>query len=117
VDVEDVALVLADVVEEGAYRNEVVGIGGPEVVTIESLLLGLRTAAGRRPAPVLHLPFAAVLPALGLAARLTGGRFPLTVGQTALFRFDGTVPPHQKTEARRGGMRPLSEMLRRSLTR
>jgi hypothetical protein len=115
VDVEDVALVLADAVEEDSYRNEVIGIGGPEIVTIESLLLGLRSAGGRRPAPVLHLPFAVVLPALGLAARLTRGRFPLTVGQTALFRFDGTVPPHPRTEVRRGGMRPLADMLRRSL--
>ena len=115
VDLEDVALVLADIVEENSYRNEVIGIGGPEVVTIESLLRGIRAAAGRRPAPVVHLPFAAVLPALGLAARVTGGRFPLSVGQTALFRFDGTVPPHPRTEARRGSMRPLPEMLRRSL--
>ena len=115
VDVEDLALVLVDAIEEGSYRNEVIGIGGPEIVTIESLLLGLRTAAGRRSAPVVHLPFAAVLPALRLAARITGGRFPLSVGQTALFRFDGTVAPHPRTEARRSGMRPLAEMLQRSL--
>lgn len=115
VDVEDLALVLVDLIEEGSWGKEVIGIGGPEIVTIESLLLALRTAAGRRPAPVLHLPFAAVLPALGLAARLTGGRFPLSVGQTALFRFDGTVPPHPRTDARRSGMRPLAEMLMRSL--
>jgi len=115
VDVEDVALVLVDTIEEGSYRNEVIGIGGPEVVTIESLLQAIRSAAGRRPGPVVHLPLAAVLPALGLAARLTGGRFPLSVGQTALFRFDGTVPPHPRTEARRSSMRPLAEMLRRSL--
>jgi NADH dehydrogenase len=115
VDVEDLALVLADVVDAGPYRNEVIGIGGPEILPIESLLQAIRTAAGRRRGPVLHLPFAAVLPALSLAARLTGGRFPLTVGQTALFRFDGTVPPHPSTAARRGGMRPLPEMLRRSL--
>ena len=117
VDVDDVALVLADVVEAGTYRNEVIGIGGPEIITIESLLQALRIAGGRRPAPVLRLPLAAVLPALGLAARLTGGRFPLSVGQTALFRFDGTVASHPITEARRGGMRPLAEMLQRSLAR
>ena len=115
VDVDDLALVLADAAEAGSYRNEVIGIGGPEVVTIEGLLQAIRKAAGRRRAPVLHLPLAAVLPALALAERLTGGRFPLSVGQTALFRFDGTVAPHPATEARRNGMRTLSEMLRRSL--
>jgi NADH dehydrogenase len=115
VDVEDVALVLADAVDAAAYRNEVIGIGGPQILAIESLLQAIRTASGRRRAPVLHLPLAAVLPALALAARLTGGRFPLTVGQTSLFRFDGTVPPHPATDARRAGMRPLAEMLRRSL--
>ena len=115
VDVEDLALILADAVEEGSFRNEVIGIGGPEVLTIESLLVGIRAAHGRRRAPVLHLPLAAVLPALALAGRLTGGRFPLTVGQTALFRYDGTVPPHRLTDSRRGGMRTLPDMLRRSL--
>jgi len=115
VDVEDVALVLSDVVDAGSYRDEVIGIGGPEILSIESLLQAIRMAAGRRRGPVLHLPLSALVPALTLAGRLSGGRFPLTVGQTALFRFDGTVPPHPRTEARRGGMRPLSDMLRRTL--
>lgn len=115
VDVDDVAVVLADVVEEGRFGAETIGIGGPEVVTIEALMLAIRAAARRGRAPVVHLPLAVVLPALAAAQRLTGGRVPLTVGQLSLFRYDGTVPTSRITEARKAGMRTVSDMLRRSL--
>jgi NADH dehydrogenase len=114
VDVDDVALVLADVVEGGRFEGETLGIGGPEVLTIEALLHTIRAAAGRRPAPVVHLPLRAVLPALAMAEAVTGGRVPLTVGQLSLFRFDGTVPPHPLVAARRAGMHAVADMLRRS---
>jgi nucleoside-diphosphate-sugar epimerase len=114
VDVDDVALVLADVVEQGRLGDETIGIGGPEVVTVEALMLAIRAAAGRGRAPVVHLPLAGVLPALTTAERLTGGRVPLTVGQLSLFRYDSTVPSHPITDARKAGMHTLADMLRRS---
>jgi nucleoside-diphosphate-sugar epimerase len=114
VDVEDVALVLTDVVEEGRFGSETIGVGGPEVVTIEALMLAIRAATGRGSAPVAHLPLVLVLPALSAAERLTGGRVPLTVGQLSLFRYDGTVAPHPMTKARMAGMHTLADMLRRS---
>jgi len=114
VDVEDVALVLTDIVEEGRFGTETIGVGGPEVVTIEALMLAIRTSTGRGSAPVVHLPLALVLPALSAAERLTGGRVPLTVGQLSVFRYDGTVAPHAITKARTAGMHTLADMLRRS---
>ena len=114
VDVEDVALVLADMVEEGRFGSETIGVGGPEVVTIEALMLAIRAATGRGAARVAHLPLALILPVLSAAERLTGGRVPLTVGQLSLFRYDGTVAPHEMTKARMAGMHTLPDMLRRS---
>jgi len=113
VDVEDVALGLTDMVE-GRFGSETIGIGGPEVVTIEGLMLAIRASTGRGAAPVAHLPLGLVLPVLAAAERLTGGRVPLTVGQLSLFRYDGTVAPHEMTKARMAGMHTLPDMLRRS---
>jgi len=115
VDVDDVALVLTDIVEEGRFRAETLGIGGPEVVTIETLLLAIRLAAGRGSGSVVHLPFSVVLPALAAAERLTGGRLPLSVGQLSLFRYDSTVAPHPITDARKAGAVTIANMLSRSL--
>lgn len=115
VDVDDVAGSLADLVEGTPFGNETVGIGGPDIVTVEALLQGIRKAAGREAARVMHLPFPIVLPLVAAAARLTGGRFPLGVGQLSLFRFDGTVTPHPVVMARKATMHPLPGMLRRSL--
>ena len=113
VDVEDVALGLTDMVES-RFGSETVGVGGPEVVTIEALMLAIRASTGRGSAPVAHLPLGLVLPVLAAAERLTGGRVPLTVGQLSLFRYDGTVAPHAMTKARTAGMHSLADMLRRS---
>jgi len=115
VDVEDVAEVLADLVERGPFDGSVVGVGGPQVVPIEALLQAIRAAAGRPTGRTLHLPLGLVLPLLDAGEMATGGRLPLTAGQLSLFRFDGTVAPHAVTDARRAGMRTLDEMLRRSL--
>lgn len=115
VDVEDVAEVLADLVERGPFDGAVAGIGGPEVVGIEELMQAIRSAAGRARAPTVHLPLGLVLPLLGAGETATSGRLPLTVGQLSLFRFDGTVAPHPVVDARRPAMRGLATMLRRSL--
>jgi NADH dehydrogenase len=115
VDVDDVAEILADLVERGPFDGSAIGIGGTAIVSVEALLQAIRAAAGRPAARVLHLPLGAVLPLLGAGESLTGGRLPLTVGQLSLFRFDGTVAPHPAVEARRPAMRSLDAMLRRSL--
>ena len=115
VDVDDVATVLADLVERGPYDGSVVGIGGPETMTVEELLQAIRLAAGRAPARPLHLPWGITLPLLAALEASTGGRFPLTVGQLSLFRYDGTVTPHPLVEVRRPTMHSLAAMLRRSL--
>jgi NADH dehydrogenase len=115
VDVEDVAAVLADLVEQGPFDGAVAGIGGPEVVSIEELMQAVRAAAGRSRAPAIHLPLGLLLPLLAAAETVTGGRVPLTVGQLSLFRFDGTVTPHPVVDTRRPAMCSLDAMLRRSL--
>jgi NADH dehydrogenase len=116
VDVDDVAEVLADLVEQGPFDGSVAGIGGPEVLSIEELMQAVRAAAGRARAPVVHLPLGILLSLLAAAETATGGRVPLTVGQLSLFRFDGTVEPHPVVAARTPAMRTLETMLRRSLT-
>jgi nucleoside-diphosphate-sugar epimerase len=116
VDVEDVASVIADLVDAGRHAGETIGIGGPEVLTIEAMMLALREAAGRGSGRVVHLPLSLVLPALAAGERITGGRLPLTVGQLSLFRYDGSVAPHPVVDARKPGMQGLTGMLRRSLS-
>jgi nucleoside-diphosphate-sugar epimerase len=115
VDVDDVAMVLADILEQGGFGAETIGIGGPEVLGIEALMLAIRHASGRAGGTVLHLPMSVMLPVLVAGERLTGGRLPLTAGQLSLFRYDGTVQPHPITDARRPSMRSLADTLRRSV--
>ena len=116
VDVDDVALVLADIVDQDRFTGETIGIGGPEVVTMESFLQAIRRAAGKGAGPVVHLPLGAVLPLVGLGQSVAGGAMPVTVGQLAAFRFDGTVEPHPITEARRARMKTVAQMLAGSVS-
>lgn len=51
VHVDDVARALADLVDADRFAGESMNLGGPEPIAVEALLVRLRQAAGRDPAP------------------------------------------------------------------
>jgi nucleoside-diphosphate-sugar epimerase len=111
IHVADLAEVLADLAERDAFAGGLVGIGGPEVLTIEDFLRAVRRAVGHAEGPVVHLPLGAIVPVLSLLETFAYRFLPLTVGQLATFRYDGTVPPDPVVDARRGAMRGVAAML------
>ncbi len=96
IDVKDVAQSIAETLRRGAFANETLDIGGPDVLTMEAFLQQLRTARSGRRARVLHLPLAALSIPLRAAAAMGLGRFlPITAGQLSSFRFDGVTSEHR----------------------
>jgi NADH dehydrogenase len=96
IDVSDVARSIADVVRQDAFQNDVVELGGPKVLTMESHLQQIRVARTGRTGRVLHLP----LPLLSIPLRMAeavglGRLLPVTAGQLSSFRFDGVTAEHR----------------------
>jgi NADH dehydrogenase len=109
--VEDLAAVLVDLVEQDRFRGETIGVGGPETPTIEEFLRAVRRARGGGDGPVLHVSLGLVVPVLAALETVAFRFLPVTVGQLASFRYDGTVPPHPLVDARRAAMKDVRAML------
>jgi NADH dehydrogenase len=107
VSVDDLAAFLSAVPQDWLFDNQTVELGGPEVVSIEDLLLKLRGAR----APVVHLPAGGIAATLGVLERFLLPLLPFTAGQIASFVNDGTAAPHPRTGPWRERMRSLDQML------
>lgn len=95
--------------------GETIEVGGPDVVTLRAFLGEVRRASGRAPGPIVRLPLGPIRLGLTVAAGLTGGRFPVSPAQLAMFRQDGIAAPHPFMEARRDRLTPLAVSIARGL--
>ncbi len=112
IHVDDVVRAIVHVVESDHFDNATSDIGGPEPLSIESLLQRIRMARRGAPGRVLRLPAGLVVGPLRAAEAVgLGGLLPVTAGQLSSFRFAGSVtsnPVHQHVAA---GARTLAQML------
>ena len=88
IHVEDLVTALVRVCADAA-REEIVEIGGPEILTMRDLLARLRGSS----LPAVNVPFRPVAFALGAVETLLFPLLPFTVGQLASFVCDGVAIP------------------------
>ncbi len=112
--VDDLADSLVALLEENGFDGATLEVGGPEVLTIENLMLRIRQTIGKRSAPVLHLPAGLIGRCLGLMEPLLLPLLPLTAGQLASFSNAGTTAPHPWVAERQPRMLGVSAMLKSS---
>ena len=110
--VDDLADFIVDLVEGGGFGNEVLELGGPEVLPLRDLLDRIHRRARGRPARFVDVPLRYVVPALGMLERVAYPVLPFTIGQLSTFRFDGIARPNALWEARRDGLASVDHMLR-----
>ncbi len=91
VSVNDLAACLAEIVNENVPGSRAIEIGGPQVLSMEELLVKIRRRCGRPEGPVLHLPAKAIAAGLGLIENLLFPLLPFTAGQIASFMNDGVA--------------------------
>jgi NADH dehydrogenase len=111
VSVDDLAAALAAILEDPEFAGRTVEIGGPEILSIEKLLLKIRRDVAGKSAPVLHLPAGAIAGCVGLLEKVLLPVLPFTAGQIASFVNDGTVDRDPLTAGWLAGMQTLDQML------
>ena len=109
---DDLAVSLIAMLEDESVIGRTVEIGGPEVVSIENLLLRIRGAMGKGNARLIHLPARPIAACLGLVEPWLRSLLPVTAGQLASFTNSGTTSPDPWVEARQPGMKRVDQMLR-----
>lgn len=110
--VDDVVQFILTVLDDDLFANQTFDIGGPDVLTMEELLQGIRQARTGRPGRVVHVPLGLLLRPLQAAEALGLGRLlPISVGQLSSFRHDGTMATNTLYERRKPTLRAAAEML------
>jgi NADH dehydrogenase len=113
--VEDLADFLLRVVDNDLFSGETFDLGGRDVVSIEELLRKIHLLLRHASAKSLHIPMALLLPALTLLEIVAYPLLPITVGQLATFRFDGTARPNALWSERKPQLQSLDAVLAAAL--
>lgn len=112
IHVDDVVAAIVTILEHDMFSGETFEIGGPTALPIEELLLAIRGRRSDATSRTVHVPMGLALPPLRVAAALRVERWlPVTAGQMASFRFNGTAAPKALLDQRRPALRSLEEML------
>ena len=109
--VDDLAASLLAMLERPELENCTLEVGGPEVLSIEDLMLRIRRVRGAGSAPVLHLPVNLIVRCLSLLEPLLRPLLPITAGQLSSFTNPGTTARHPWVAGRQESMRSVDEML------
>jgi NADH dehydrogenase len=114
ISVEDLVSAFLKILETDRFRGEILELGGPEVLTMEALLLRIRRASKGGGAKVVHLPVKALRTCLAAIEPYLLGAMPLTAGQLASFINDGAAG-RNPSPALHTSLTPLDETLKVAL--
>lgn len=111
--VDDLAAFIVDLLQADRFRNETLEVGGPESVSIEEFLVRASQFSKNAKPRTFHLPLEPLQTALSWLEPLFLPILPLTAGQLASFRSDGTPKPNAlfETGSRHGQFRTIDQML------
>lgn len=108
--VDDLAELVADIVDADRFAGETLELGGRDVLTLRDLLARLRPQAAGT-ARFLSVPLWMLIAPLRIIEPILGHRLPMTIGQLATFRFDGVARPNSLLDARHDRLAPLDRLL------
>ncbi len=112
IDVEDLAGALALLLERRTFDGATRELGGPDVLTMEQLLVQVRAALGRPAARVVHVPYGPMRGGLIALEAILGGRSPVAAGQLTSFVENSVAEPNALWEELRPHLLPVEKMIR-----
>jgi uncharacterized protein YbjT (DUF2867 family) len=111
IDVEDLAAALAALLEKRLFDGATRELGGPEVLTMEHLLLRVRAALGKPAGRVMHMPYAPMRGGLIVMESLLGKRSPASAGQLTSFVEDSVAESNPFWESMKAHLLPVERMV------
>lgn len=114
IHVEDLATALARLLDQRTFDGATRELGGPEVLTMEALLLRVRAALGKPPARVVHFPYQPMRGGLIALEMLLGARAPVTAGQLSSFVEHGEAEANPFWDAMKPHLLSVDRMVESS---
>jgi nucleoside-diphosphate-sugar epimerase len=115
VDVEDVVKAIIRIQENSRYHGEILELGGPEIISIESFMKQIPLVQGKKVPPAFHLPMGIIVFFLTILEHFVYGLLPLTVGQLASFRNEGIAEFNSLMKKMSPLMTNMESMIKNSL--
>jgi len=115
IHVMDVAAAIQAIENDSRYNDEVLELGGPEVISIDDFLKKIALSRGKKKPRVFHLPIGIIGFFLSILERVVYGLLPLTVGQLASFRNEGTAAENSLFKRLSPGMMGIEKIIKDSL--
>lgn len=115
IHVEDMAKAIIRIDAENRYNGETLEMGGPDIITIKDFMKKIPAARGNKVPPVFRLPMGLTVFGLSILERVVYGLLPITVGQLASFRNDGTAESNSLFKKLSPMMKGLDEIIKDSL--
>ena len=105
--VEDFVGCLVSVLQDGSFWDEAFDIGGPERITVETLVQAIHRHHSGRNGRVVHLPVGPILPLTDRVGK--------KLGRLRFFLEDGVAEPNPLLERHRATMRGMEDMIALSI--
>lgn len=112
IHVDDLASALLLLLERRTFDGSTCELGGPEVLTMEALLLRVRAAMDRPAGRVVHVPYGPMRGGLIVLESILGGRSPVSAGQLTSFVQSSVAESGPFMESLKAGLLPVDRMLR-----
>jgi len=108
--VDDLVHLIMEFVSTDRFRNELLEIGGPEVLSLDEFVRRIHHACRGSTPIVLHLPLAFILGPLHMLESFMAAKLPVSAGQFASFHNDGTVTANALVTPSSGEMLDMDAM-------
>jgi len=117
IHVKDVVKAIIHIEADSRYHGEVLELGGPETVSIKDFMrkIAREKKKSKKSPAVFHLPIGLIAFFLSILERVVYGLLPMTVGQLASFRNDGTAKGNSLAKKLSPFMTGLDEIIEKSL--
>jgi nucleoside-diphosphate-sugar epimerase len=115
IHVMDVAAAIQAIESDSRYNDEILELGGPGTISIDDFVKKIALGRGKKKPRVFHLPIGLIGFFLSGLERVVYGLLPLTVGQLASFRNEGTAEENSLVKQLSPGMRGIEKIIKDSL--
>ena len=110
--VDDLIECILHILREQLFDNQVLDLGGPDVLSFESLLRQIHRGSGQKEPRVVHLPLGLMRGCLGFLEKYLCSCPPVTAGQLSAFGNDGLADDNGVTDHHRNRMKGVEETIR-----
>jgi len=100
IDVNDMVDVLFEIFDKEYFNNEVLEVGGPDILSINDFVIKIHNACKDKSPRILHLPLGFIVGLLRLIEKVTPSLLPVNSGQFSSFCNDGTATENKLIKAR-----------------